>query len=69
MELIRDASRSRPLGILKLGHAEETAPLPRRAEVDMATTAITAPIIKLKFIAWTKTGGFAGVGVAPGLPL
>jgi hypothetical protein len=44
-------------------------PLPRMAEVDMATRAITAPMRKLKFIAWTNTGAFAGVGVAPGSPL
>ncbi len=45
------------------------APLPRIAEVDMATRAIMEPMRKLKFIAWTNTVGFAGVGVAAGSAL
>ena len=42
---------------------------PRMAENVIATSAIIPPMKKLKFMALTKTAGFAGVGVAVASPL
>jgi hypothetical protein len=55
--------------LLVLYQTGDGTPLPRIAEVDMATSAIMEPMRKLKFIAWTNTVGFVGVGVAPGSAL
>jgi len=50
-------------------HAAGAVLLPRSAEQNIATSAMKPPTRKLKFIAWTNTAAFAGVGVAAGSPL